>query len=470
MSKDLRQFLQLVKEAGPNFYVEVKKPLKPELEVSVLVGKLAAEGRFPVVYCPEIEGSKLPLVTNLAGTYELQAIALDFPTQEFKRIEHGEVFKEYRRRRKENVSLAPKEVPTSEAPVKEVILKGKDVDLNLLPIIKHAELDSGKYITAGMTICKDPDTGIPNAGVCRLELKGRNELGCLMNPANHGAYIARRYAELAKPMEVITAIGHHPAVIIGSVARGPLNMNELEVMGALLGEPLEIIRGETVSLPVPARAEIAIEGVIDPTKMVTDGPFGDYTGYYGGKQSCYLYQVKAMTMRQDAIYHSITPAQVEHLRVGLLNRESNLYDRVSAAVPSVKAVSYGCVYGHPFMYIAIKKRLQGEGKLAGLAALSADLLSKFAVVVDDDVDVYNEQEVLWAIGTRVRGDTDIVIIPGVTACILDPTAHDETGVKRGPMNAKILIDATKPVGLPFPTRLTPPKELWDFMKLEDYLR
>ncbi len=466
--KDMREFLKAAKEAGPDFYVEVKSPLKPILEPCVIQEKLASEGRFPVIYCPEIEGSKLPLVTNLFGSFEMLGLALDIDPR--KKVHKAEIVKEYRRR--EADIRPPQVVPASEAPVKEVILRGKEVDLGLLPIIHHAEHDSGKYIDIGVMICKDPDTGIPNAGVYRHELKGKDQLGCMIAPPHHAAHTARRCAELGKPMEVVLAIGHHPAVAIGSCVTVGLDTNELEIIGGLLGEPLQVTQGETVDLPVPARAEIAIEGVIDPRNMSTDGPFAEYTGYYGeGNKPCYVIQVTAITMRKDAIYNDLDPAHIDHHGASALPGICNVYDAVKRVVPTVKAVfrplSGTCV---SFVYISIAKRVQGEGKLAGLAALASSPWEKIVVVVDDDIDVYNDGEVLWAITTRVVGDLDISIIPGVTGAHLDPSAYDETRHNRGTMTTKVIIDATKPLGLPFATRVTPPKDLWDSMNLDDYLK
>ena len=471
MSKDLKQFLQMAREAGSDFYVEVKRPLKPDYEIYTLQTKLASEGRFPVIYCPEIEGSKLPLVTDLFGTYEMLGLALGMTPERLKTAGKAGVFEEYRRRRGDAIS--PEEVPASEAPVREVVLQGKDINLGLLPIIHHAEHNPGKYITTGITICKDPDTGIPNVGVYRHHVRGKDTFTCAMRPGrNHGGHIAQRYAELGKPMEVVTVIGHHPAVFIGAVTGGPLDMNELEVMGALLGEPLEITPALTVDLPVPAHAEIAIEGVIDPTKMTTDGPFSEAFGYYGDAHPCYITEVKAITMRRDAIYHDLCPAQLEHNLSYQLGREYNLYDRIKSAVPTTKAIHYGPEgqMAPNLVYISIGKHSSGQSRIAGLTALNTDLVCKIAVVVDDDIDVYNEHEVLWAIGTRVRADQDIHIIPRMPTIHLNPSSFNETGALTGYMDAKILIDATKPVDLPFATRITPPQELWNSMKLEDYLK
>jgi 2,5-furandicarboxylate decarboxylase 1 len=272
-------------------------------------------------------------------------------------------------------------------------------------------------------------------------------------------------------MEVVIIIGHHPAITIGACSTGDINDNELELIGGLLGEPLQVTPAETVDIPVPARAEIAIEGVIDPRNMGTDGPFGEFTHYYGPETSCYIIKVTAITMRRDAIYHDLDNAHREHNFCSLLPNESHTFDVIKRAVPTVQAVHLpwtGLCEFH--MYASIKKRLQGEGKFAGLAAITANAEAKLAVVVDEDVDVYDEEDVLWAITTRVQADQDVTIIPWVSGADLDPSCYDETRIKRGAMTTKMIIDATKPVGAPFAPRITPPKALWDSMKLDDYLK
>lgn len=273
-------------------------------------------------------------------------------------------------------------------------------------------------------------------------------------------------------MEVVLSIGHHPAVTMGACATGSLDMNELEIMGGLLGESLRVTTAETVDLPVPADSEIAIEGVIDPNHISTDGPLAEFTGYFGeGMRPCNIIQVTALTMRKDAIYHDLASGQREHNMAALLGLESNTYEVIRRAVPTVKAVHFppsGCC---AFLtYVSIEKRVQGEGKVAGLAALTGASDAKVVIVVDEDIDVYDEQEVLWALATRVRPDNDISIIPGVTGVPLDPTSYDETYLKRGGMTSKVIIDATKPADLPFPVRITVPGNLWQSMDLEDYLK
>ena len=301
-----------------------------------------------------------------------------------------------------------------------------------------------------------------------------NDNRTYINANNHGAVIARRHAELGKMMEVVIFSGHHPAVISGACQPGDLDMNELEVMGGLLGEPLRVTLAETVELPVPADAEIVVEGIIDPNDWITDGPFCEYLGYYGEKMPCYRIKVTAITMRNDAIYVDCDASRPGHQMAFALLITADIYSAVKRVVPSVEAVhcppSGSCV---SHVYISMKPGVPGEAKRAALAALAANHFTKLVVVVDEDIDIYNDEEVLWAINTRVRGDLDIDIIPGVAGARIDPAgAYDESRHRSdtGNMNTKVIIDATKPVRAYFPTRIVPNRELWDSMNLEDYLK
>jgi 2,5-furandicarboxylate decarboxylase 1 len=447
MNKDLRSFIGEARQLGSAYYANVSKPVDPIFEPCVIQQKLAAEGRYPVIRCEKVNGSELPLLTNLFGNYDLLGLALGVAPDEPK----SAILQRFIER--EANPLPTKTIDRADAPVKQRVIMGDDIDLSKLPIIHHAEKDSGKYITVGVLVVRDPDTGVLNAGMYRHELQGRNLLGCMFNPAHHGGYIYRRYKELNKRMEAVLFIGHHPAALIGTLCEGPMDLSELEVMGGLLGESLEVVDGETVDLPVPAFAEIAIEGYYGPAK----DPVG-------------LMNVTAITMRDDAIYHDLDPAHQEHNLAGALSLESTVYDSVRHLVPTVTAVympvSGSCRFT---VYVAVKKRVPGEGMSAGMAALTANPNIKMAIVVDDDIDIYNEQRVLWAIATTFEADRSLAIIPNAMGSHLNPAAYGEVRNESGPMNTKVIIDATRPATLHFEEPIKPPKEAWDRIKLEDYL-
>lgn len=465
MNKDLRSFVAEVRNLGADYFATVSRQVDPIYEPCVIQQKLAAENRFPVLRFDQVNGSEHPLVTNLFGSYELLGLALGVDPNRPK----GEILKTFRER--VEIPIPVKEVSKEEAPIKQIIIPQDEVDLGKLPILKHAVLNSGKYITIGCLVVRDPETGVLNAGVYRHEIQGPDRFACMFNPANHAGYIYRRYQEMKKPMEAVLFIGHHPAALLGALARGPMESNELEVMGGLMGEPLEVVQCETVDLPVPAWAEIAIEGVLDPNDQTSDGPFAEYTGYYGSvKDPVGLMKVTAITMREDAIYHDLDPSHREHNLAGALTYESSVFDSVKNLVPSVREVymptSGGCIFT---AYVKIHKRVSGEGKSAGLAALAAESNLKIVVVVDDDIDIYDEEQVLWAIATRFEADIDLTVLPNMMGAWLNPAAYGEVRTEPGPMNTKLIFDTTKPTTLAFADRIVPPSDEWARIKLEDYL-
>ena len=272
MNKDLRTFIGEARQLGPAYFATVSRPVDPIFEPCVLQQKLAADGRYPVIRCDRMNGSDLPLATNLFGSYELLGLALGVDPDEPK----SAILRRFMER--EQNPMPTETIAAADSPVKQKIFTGDEIDLGALPIVQHAEKDSGKYITVGVMVVRDPDTGVINAGMYRHEVQGRDKLGCMFNPAHHAAYIYRRYKELNKRMEVVIFLGHHPAALIGSLWEGPMDSSEYEVMGGFLGEPLQVVDGETIDIPVPAFAEIAIEGYLDPANETADGPFAEFTG------------------------------------------------------------------------------------------------------------------------------------------------------------------------------------------------
>ncbi len=465
MNKDLRTFLGEARQMGSDFFVSISRPVDTLFEPCIIQQKLLAQGKAPVIRCENMNGSDLPLVTNLMGSYSLLGLALGVDPDESK----STILTRFTERG-EN-PLPTKTVTREEAPVKQVVITGDDIDISKMPIVHHAEEDSGKYITVGTLVVRDPDTGIINAGIYRHEVQGKDKIGCMFNPAHHLGYIYRRHQELNKPMEAALFIGHHPATVLGSQLRGSIDGDEYEFMGGLMDEPLEVIDGETIDLPVPACAEIVIEGILDPSNETNDGPFAEYTGYYGpAKDPIGLMQITAITMRSDAIYHDLDPAHPEHNLAGVLTFETIVFDSVKKLVPSVTAVHLPASGTHTFTaFIQIKKGFPGEGMSAGLAAIAATSEIKMAVVVNDDIDIYNEADVWWAVSTIFEADSGLAVIPCAVGSHLNPSAYGEVRSEKGPMNSKMIIDATRPATLPFATRIRPHKETWDRIRLEEYI-
>jgi 2,5-furandicarboxylate decarboxylase 1 len=470
MAKDLRTFLDLIRPLGPAYYLEARQPVKPEMELSALLQKLTREGRYPVVYCPQVVGSRIPAVTNLFGSYELTGLALGLPLESLRPGKREVIVKEYGERIQH--FRDPVEVPSLQAPVRDTVLKGDKADLTTLPIMFHAPLNSGKYVTAGLTILKDPDSGVPNVGVYRQELKGPRRLVVAPGPGQHGHTIAQCYAALGKRMEAVTIIGHHPACFMAAamVRPGKRNENELKLMGALLGEPLEVTKGLTVDLPIPARAEIVIEGVVDPLKMETEGPFSEGAGYYGDGRACWVMEVTAITMRRDAIYQDIQPIQAEHLFSFTVQRELNLLTAIRAVVPGVRSVHMGPenTCGKNLIYVSVKKANDDDGVKAGVMALKTGF-SRMVVVVDDDVDVCDEGDVLWAISTRLNRVALMDTATGQLTAVENPvnlsSPKDAHAARPGTV---VVLDATRTLGAASFTRVTFPEDLMARLDLDEY--
>jgi 2,5-furandicarboxylate decarboxylase 1 len=274
----------------------------------------------------------------------------------------------------------------------------------------------------------------------------------------------RRYGERGEPMPAAICIGVHPAIMMAGTSRGAFGDSELERAGGLLGEPVEMVEAETVPLEVIARSEFVIEGYLYPDRLVEDGPFGEYTGYYGSNQIVPIMELTAITMRRGAIYHDVFASHPDH-NVGPLAREAQVYRSVKEFVPTVTAVHSprcGSLY---HVYVSIKKRTEGQGRLAGMAALAGDPNIKHVFVVDDDVDVRNEHEVLWAVATRFQADTNLMLSPNTTGATLDPTAYGEDRAADGTMTTKMIVDATKPVKRPFPERVSVPRDVLERLDL-----
>ncbi|HEY3118136.1 MAG TPA: UbiD family decarboxylase [Chloroflexota bacterium] len=458
MPKDLRSFVDELAERRPGEMKIVREPVDPRFGMTAIAAAFERRGEFPAIYFEHVNGSEVPAVINLTASYDRLALALETTSQDMV-----PTYSE-----KQGKPIPPRVVETG--PVKEVIWRDDEADLTRLPIPTHNELDGGPYLTGAALVARDPESGILNVGLYRHQIFGPHEMGVWFLTGHHGLYIHQAYEALNRPMPVAISIGHHPAVIMGAVSRVPGMGGEYEEAGALLGEAVELVKCETNDLLVPARAEIVIEGVIEPGVRREEGPFAEWPGLYTEQGPKPVIKVTAITMRKDAIFYDVFAGHREHQVLGSLPRMGSIYSRVKQAVPGVKAVN---VPAHVRMhcYISFKKRLDAEVKKAAFAALLTEPENlKVIVLVDDDIDVFNEPEVMWAIGTRFSADTGLHVIrdwsgPGG----LIPTGWDylPDGTKQPKMISALIIDATKPLPpAAFPPRAQVPRELVDAIDLD----
>jgi 2,5-furandicarboxylate decarboxylase 1 len=449
MSQDLRTYLDAVKQNNPEDFLTVSREVDPAFEITAITVKLEQEAkRRPIILFEKVKGSKFPVLTNLHAGRSRLAAAIHAKPDEMQRAYLGAMEKPI-----------PQKL-VAKAPVKEVILNGDNIDLYKLPQILHHQEDAGPYITAAISFAKDPNGDTWNCAYNRLMIKDRDTTSIHLTLAKHLWEFQRAAEAQGKALPVAFAIGVHPAIALGCLAIGSIDEDERAIMGGLLGEPLELVKCETSDLLVPAHAEMIIEGEILPHERTPEGPFGEFTGYSLGERQREVLKVRAITHRRDAIFQDITVGHLDHLMLSTTPIEANLYRAVRAMVPTVKAVRVPA----PFTcYVSIEQRISGQAKNAILAVLGADLYMKRVVVVDHDVDVFNDRQVNWAIATRCQPDRDIAIITNARGSDLDPSTKEDGNT------AKWGVDATaKPSLESFTPRHRVPREVWQRINLKDF--
>jgi 2,5-furandicarboxylate decarboxylase 1 len=338
------------------------------------------------------------------------------------------------------------------APCQEVVQTDFDIR-TLLPVPTHSEHDSGPYITAGLVIAKNPKTGIQNVSINRIQVNSKDRMAVLILPRHLHAF-QQAAEEMNQPLPVAVVIGVDPLTLLASQAIAPIDCDELEIAGALHGTPLDVVSCTTNNVMVPANAEIVIEGHIPPKVREEEGPFGEYPKYYSAKEKRQVIVVDAVTHRKDPIFHTIVPAELEHLLLGSIPREATILSHLRRSFPGVLNVhlSLGGV-GRYHLYVQIKKTHEGLPKNVISAAFSSHYDVKHVVVVDDDVDVHDPSQVEWAIATRFQAKRGLVVIHDAQGSVLDPSTTiglpvDESGaipLRFQGMSSKLGFDATKPM-------------------------
>ena len=449
MAQDLRSFLDTAKRDQAQDFLVVSREVDPAYEITAITVKLEQEAkRRPILLFEKVKGSKFPVITNLHASRSRLALAINAKPEEMQKAYLGAMEK----------PMAPKIV--SKAPVKDVVLSADKVNLYDLPQIVHHEGDAGPYITAAISFAKDPAGDTWNCAYNRLMIKARDTTSIHLTLAKHLWEFQRVAEAQGKPLPVAFAIGVHPAIALGCLAIGSIDEDERAIMGGLLGEPLELVKCETSDLLVPAHAEMILEGEILPHERTPEGPFGEFTGYSLGERQREVLKVRAITHRRDAIFQDITVGHLDHLMLSTTPIEANLYRAVRAMVPTVKSVRVPA----PFTcYVSIGQRISGQAKNAILAVLGADLYMKRVVVVDHDVDIFNDRQMSWAIATRCQPDRDIVIITNTRGSDLDPSTREDGNT------SKWGVDATaKPSLAAYTPRHRIPKEVWRRIDLKDF--
>ena len=398
--------------------IEIDDEVSTEYEICNILQKYPKD----TVLFTNVKGSHIPVISGLCNTREKIARSINCKKDE----------------------ILHKIIEATSNPIKVENYGNLDnyitykANLNKIPILKHYKKDGGKYITAGVIFARDPETGVQNASIHRMLVKNSDTLGVRLVPRNLYTYF-QKAEELGRDLDITICIGMDPAILLASTCSIPIDADEMEVANAFKNGELKLLNCEESDLKVP-EADIILEGKILHGKRSKEGPFVDLTDTYDVIREEPIIKLSKMHLKKKAYYHAIIPAGFEHKLLQGLPQEPRIYKHVKNTVPTVQNVALtegGCCWLHAV--VQIKKQTQGDGKNVLMAALSAHPSLKHCVVVDDDIDLFNPEDVEYAIATRVKGDEDLMVVTNARGSSLDPKAlADGTTTKIG-------VDATKDI-------------------------
>lgn len=416
---DLRSFLSVLEEKDLVFQVE--KEVDWQHELGAVLATLESGGKAG--YFTNVKEKEFSVCGGMLGSMDNIAAALGC-----KKPQITDFLADCLDR-----PIKPRVVDC--APCQENILTGDQVDLTRLPVPIHAPKDGGPIITGGVIVSKELNGTRQNLSFQRMHVKGKDKLSIMINEWRHLKDFYDEAEAQGKALPIAVAIGADPVVYVGAGLR--YDGDEMEIAGAIRGRPMDVIKCITSDIYVPAEAEFVIEGEIQPGQRELEGPLGEFTGHYSAPWNSPVIKVKAITHRNNAIYQTINGASFEHINLGnVLPREPLLKKfttYVSKGVMNVHIPPYGSGF---LALVQLRKKNPGEPKNVALAAMMTYVNIKNVIIVDEDVDIYNASDVMWAISNRVIPEKDIFYVPNAQGHELDPCS-DERGVQ-----TKMGIDAT----------------------------
>ncbi len=455
---DLQGFLAQYEREYPDEVVHVETPLDGTFELTALAAKLEKDKRFPLLIFHNVvidgERMELPLISFMMASRLRIARLLGVGVAEaglacFERNQHRQ---------------APILIPRAEAPVKQIVATGSAIDVRRFPAPRHHSMDPGRYITEGLFLTYNRETRRDNSAMHRGWLADRDEVRVWMGPQTHNAHNLRQWEEAGEDMPAAFWIGHHPLVLLGAENHVGPDDSHFESAGGVSGAPVRLVPSETLGedFLVPADADVVIEGYMPRGQRKPEGPFGEYTRYVGPQRWCPLLKVTAVTRRRDAYWDDVLVGHTHW--ISSLAKEGEVFRQVQRAVPTVRAVHVPMSgAGVMHVYVQIRKTIEGQGKVAALAALNTQGSIKHAFVFDEDVDIFDEKVVLLGLAMRFQAEHGLMLLNGVTGGPLDPSMDD------GHTTSKIGFDCTKPLGRDFAERLAVPAEVMQRIELSDFI-
>lgn len=445
--EDLREWIEEADKLGEVRYVD---GLSWEREIGMATELLHHSDPAPAAVFDNIPGypKGFRVLTNFFGG-KRQNMTIGF-AEGLNRLELSEGFLEVY----ENEDNQPvlHEI-VDDGPIFENVITGDDVDITMFPTPKWHEGDGGRYIGTGCyNVTRDPEEDWINVGTYRVMIHDEKTVGFYISPGKHGRIHRDKYAARGEMMPSAIVLGGDPMTFLMSSSEVPYGLCEFDLMGGLRGKPIECVKGKITGLPFPANAEIVIEGWIDPKEFRLEGPFGEWTGYYASDVR------EEPVMHVEAIYHRNDPIMLgcppqrppdELARYRAVARSALLKRSIKAAgVPDVTAVwAHEVGTARMLVALSIKQRYAGHAAQAGHVACQCHVgayAGKYVIVVDDDIDVSDLEQVIWAMLTRSDPATSIDIVKNAWSTPLDPRIPPEEKAKKNFTNSRAIIDACRP--------------------------
>ena len=441
-NKDLRDWIS---DLEANGQVQHFTGVEREEEIGALVDIYMRQMTNPAVMFDEIPGypKGYRVLANILTAVPRINLALgeDVNKSEVELVDY------WRNYMKNQTSIPPVEV--NGGPLLDNVYEGEDVDITKIPTPKWHELDGGYFIgTACMVIMRDPDTGWINYGAYRVQAYESNVASLMTSKGKHGDILRRKYHDRGEAVPIAVVVGMHPSLFMVAGLEVPYGKNEYDMAGGLLGEGVEVIKMPKTGLPVPANAEIAFEGFIHPDDRVTEGPLGEWTGYYaGGTTKQPAIRIETFMHRNDPILMGAIPAVPPNDDTFYRGtyRCGAVWNQLEAAgIPEVRGVwAHEAGGSRMWLTVSIKQMYGGHAKQAGLVASQCHAgayANRWVIVVDDDIDPANMNDVLWSMCTRCDPREGVDILNGCWSTHLDPMSYSH----EDPRNSRVVVDACKP--------------------------
>lgn len=440
---DLRDYVGALDRLG---MLRVVEGAHWDLEIGAISQMMQESEENPVLIFDKIPGypAGFRALTNLQNSPKKQALALGIPTD----LSDLEIARHMKEKRKQTDLIPPREVVSG--PILENQDRGDKVNILKFPTPKWRTLEGGRYIgTTTLVINRDPDEGWVNMGTYRQMIHDEKTVGFFVEPHHHGMIIAKKYWARGKACPVVACYGQQVELFQAATGSSPWGKSELEVAGGMAGHPIEIIKGEMTGLPIPARAEIAIEGEVPPPDLDArvEGPYREWPGYYSQEPTPQpVIKIKAVYHRNDPIItgphqnnRNISVGTITHAAIAVWEALEK------SALPGIRGV-----WAHAnglFIVISLKQAFAGHAKMALLTATGArgsNSAYRYYVVVDEDIDPTNLHDVLWAMTTRCVPEEQIDIVRGTVSTRVDPIISPKKREAWDLTCGRVLINACKP--------------------------